>query len=67
MANGDSFAALDVFPERNVFQVATGRWCWEITDAKTGGPIVGGVEFTKAEAKIVGSHMREVIQKRDYF
>lgn len=67
MANGDSYADLDVFRERDVFQTPTGRWCWEITDAKTGGPIIGGVEFTKEEAKIVGNHMREIIQKRDYF
>jgi hypothetical protein len=67
MDRRDSFAALDIFPERDSFQVATGRWCWEVTDAKTNGPIIGGVEFTKEEAKVTGQHIRAIIQRRDYF
>jgi hypothetical protein len=67
VGRNDSFAALDIFPERNVFNIQTGRWCWEITDGKTNGPIIGGVEFTKEEANVTGGHIREVVQKRDYY
>ena len=62
----DSLPEYDVFPERDRDHIVTGRWCWEVFDAATQGPITGGVERSKRLASVAGSRVRETIEQTSY-
>ena len=61
-----SLPEFDIFPETDYQHTPTGRWCWEIFDAASQGPIEGGVERSKQMACTVGAIIRNRVETNDY-
>jgi len=58
----ESLPELDVFSERDRQYIPTGKWCWEVFNASSQGPIQGGIEISKEMANIVGSNVRNMTE-----
>ena len=63
----DSLPEFDVFPERMRDGTPTGRFCWEVFDAATQGPIDGGVHHDKQKAIHAGRVMRDHYERTMYY
>jgi hypothetical protein len=62
----DSLPVYEVFPQRDKSGMPTGRWCWEVYDEVSGGPIDGGIECDKQTANAVGKSNRMMAELRFY-
>ena len=62
----ESLPEFSVSPERDHQHIPTGRWCWDVFDAATQGPIQSGVELSREMANIVGFNVRNMTEERFY-